>query len=241
MHAIIRQGNGEYYISAVFGYFRNITATEEYERYIQSIHSPYWIVWDKEKKSLIKWLTMEPNTKYIIPQILIVDSERENWNMDENGEGCINFLSRELLDSFLGEEHQPEEILEKCRAIDQDYVYEEIREIRNEKDIEDLNWASGGFHDAYIAREELQQDGTLYLRFDDVWGCEIEMWFWGDLEYDTSSRDPECFDSYWYGSTILQKDDFIYLIDEDGMTVDEINEHSCYFRARHVKYRIIPD
>lgn len=80
MHAIIRQGNGEYYISAIFGYFKNITATDEYERYIQSIHSSYWIVWDKEKKTLIRWLNMEPNTKYMIPQLLIVDSDYENWN-----------------------------------------------------------------------------------------------------------------------------------------------------------------
>ena len=241
MHAIIRQGNGEYYISAVFGYFENITATDEYERYIQSIHSPYWIVWDREKKALIKWLNMEPDTKYIIPQILIIDSDRENWNIDENGEGCIDFLSKELLDSFLGDEHQPEDILERCRSVDKDYVYEEIREIRNKKDIDDLNWAAGVFHDARIAKEELQQDGTLYLRFDGTWGCEIEVWLWGDLEYDTSSRDPEYFDPYWYGSTILQKDDFIYFIDDDGMTVDKINENHCYFKARHMKYRIIPD
>ena len=50
MHAIIRQGDGKYYVSAVFGYFRDITATDDYERYIQSIRNPYWIVLDEEKK-----------------------------------------------------------------------------------------------------------------------------------------------------------------------------------------------
>lgn len=78
MHAIIRQGNGKYYISAVFGYYKDITVTDEYERYLESINKPYWIVWNADKTKLIKWLNIVPNTKYIIPQILIVDSEHNN-------------------------------------------------------------------------------------------------------------------------------------------------------------------
>ena len=203
MHAIIRQDDGKYYVSAVFGYYRDVTATEDCKRYIESIHKPYWIVWDSEKKRLIRWLSMVPDTKYIIPQILIVDSERNNWNLDEDGVGCVDFLSRELLDSFLDDEIQPEEILSRCRAMDAGYVYNEITEVKNQQDIEDLDWVFGGFHDARIAKEKLQDDGTLYLRFDGTWGCEIEVWFSGDLEYDTSSRDPEECDPYWYGSTVI--------------------------------------
>lgn len=241
MHAIVCQGNGKYYVSAVFGYFRDITATDDYEKYIQSIRNPYWIVWDEEKKRLIRWLHMVPDTKYIIPQILIVDSDHENWNMDDNGVGCVNFLSRDLLDSFLDLDQQPEEILEKCRSMDAGYIYEEIQEIKGQKEIDNLDWASGGFHDARIAKEELQQDGTLYLRFDGTWGCEIEVWLWGDLEYDTSSRNPDHCDPYWQGSTILQKDGFLYLIDDDDMTVEQIGKGYCYFKARHMKYRIVPN
>ena len=241
MHAIVCQGNGKYYVSAVFGYFRDITATDDYEKYIQSIHNPYWIVWDEEKKRLIRWLHMVPDAQYIIPQILIVDSDHENWNMDDDGVGCVNFLSRDLLDSFLDLDQQPEEILEKCRSMDAGYIYEEIQEIKGQKEIDNLDWASGGFHDARIAKEELQQDGTLYLRFDGTWGCEIEVWLWGDLEYDTSSRNPDHCDPYWLGSTILQKDGFLYLIDEDDMTVEQIGKGYCYFKARHMKYRIVPN
>lgn len=241
MHAIIRQGDGKYYVSAVFGYYRDITATDDYERYLESIHKPYWIVWDEEKKKLIRWLAMVPNTKYIIPQILIFDSDQSGWNMDEEGVGCVDFLSRELLDSILDKDIQPEDILEKCRLMDSGYIYSEIKEIKSEKDIKDLEWASGGFHDARIAKEELQDDGTLYLRFDGTWGCEIEVWFWGDLEYDTSSRDPEICDPYWFGSTVILQDGFVYFVDDDDMTVDQIASGYCYFKARHMKYRIIPD
>ena len=240
MHAIIRQGDGKYYVSAVFGYYRDIDETEDYKRYLQEFHKPYWIVWDAEKKRLIRWLNMDPNTKSLIPQILIVDSNQDNWNTDEEGIGCVVFLSRELLDSFLDEEHQPEDILKKCREMDAGYTYADVQEIKTPRDIENLEWASGGFHDARIVKEELQDDGTLYLQFDGTWGCKIEMWFSYDLEYDTSSRDPETDDPYWYGSTIILQDGFVYFVDEEDMTVDKIKKGHCYFKARHMKYRIIP-
>ena len=125
--------------------------------------------------------------------------------------------------------------------MDAGYIYEEIQEIKGQNDIENLYWASGYFHDAYIAKEELQQDGTLYLKFEGCWGCEIEIWLWGELEYDTSSKNSDCYDNYWYSSSILQEDGFIYFVDDNNMTVDKIGKGYCYFKARHMKYRIIPD
>ena len=241
MHALVCQGNGKYYVSAVFGYFKDITATDDYDRYIESIRKPYWIVWDEKKKRLIRWLNMVPNTEYIIPQILIVDADKQNWNIDSEGVGCVDFLSREMLDSFLDMEEQPEAILEKCRSMDSGYVYEEIQEIKEQKDIENLYWASGGFHDARIAKEEPRQNGTLYLKFDGTWGCEIEMWLSGDLEYDTSSRNPDEYNPYWNGSTILMENGFIYFVDQDDMTIEDIGQGYCYFKARNMKYRIIPN
>ena len=240
MHAIIRQGDGKYYISAVFGYYRDITATDNYERYLEEIYKPYWIVWNPEKTRLIRWQTMVQNTKHIIPQILIVDSDQNDWKKDENG-GCVDFLSRDLLDSFLDLEEQPAEVIKKCLEMDSGYVYDETPEIRTEADIENLEWASGGFHDARIVEEKLQEDGTLYLRFDGTWGCKVEVWLWGELEYDTSSRDPEMYDPYWFGSTVILHNGYVYFVDEDDMTVERINKDYCYFRARHMKYKIIPD
>ena len=72
MHAIIRQDDGKYYVSAVFGYYRDVTATEDYKRYIESIHKPYWIVWDSEKKRLIRWLSMVPDTNSLFIKIPII-------------------------------------------------------------------------------------------------------------------------------------------------------------------------
>ncbi len=241
MHAIIRQGGGKYYISAVFGYYEDVTAADDYERYLERIHKPYWIVWDFEKKRMIKCLNMVPNTKYIIPQVLIVDCDQSNWVINEKGEGCVDFLSKEVLNSFLDDEVQPEEILEKCRAVDEGYIYNEIREIKTQKDIEDLEWVSRCFHDAWIAETEMKADGTLYVRFDGVWGCEIEVWFWGDVGYDISSRDTDEFDPYWSCSTVILQDGFVYFVDDEDMTVDQITSEYCWFKTRHMAYRVIPD
>lgn len=241
MHAIIRQGDGKNYVSAVFGVYLGSDETDDSGRIIQKDDNPYWIVWNAEKTRLIRWFSMVPDTKYLIKQILIVDSDQDNWNTDEDGVGCVDFLSRELLDSILDEEYQPEEILKKCREMDAGYVYSDVREIRSPKDISDLEWISGGFHDARIAKEELQDEDTLYLLFDGIWGCKIEVWFSGDLEYDTSSRAPGTDDPYWFGATVIMQDGFVYLADEEDMTVDSITKGDCYIRARQVKYRIIPD
>lgn len=131
--------------------------------------------------------------------------------------------------------------MQKCKSAYSGFVYIETPEIKNQHDIENLMWASGGFHDARIATEHLEDDGTLHLHFDGTWGCEIDVWFWGDLEYDTSSRDPDECDPYWFGSTVILHDGFVYFVDEDDMTVDKIDSGYCYFKARHMKYRIIPD
>lgn len=241
MRAIIRQGEGRYYVSTVFGYYQNVKSTDEYQRHLESIHTPYYVVWDENHEKLVKCFAMQLDTKYLIPLVLVIDSDRSGWTVDEEGIGGLEFLPRDLADSLIDQGKLPDDILRKCLAADGDYVYEPYPEIRTEKDIEDLQWASGYFHDARIAEEKIQDDGKLYLLFDGVWGCSIEVWFWGDLEYDTSSRDPKEYDPYWYGSTVILQDGYVYFVDEDDMTVDKITEGVCYFKARHMKYHIIPD
>lgn len=44
--------NGKFYISVVFGYYKAVTAEYDYQRYLEEIHKLYWIVWDKDKKTI---------------------------------------------------------------------------------------------------------------------------------------------------------------------------------------------
>lgn len=241
MKAIIRQGEGKYYVSTVFGYYQDVKSEDDYQRYLERIHSSYYVVWDEAHEKLVKCFAMQPNTKQMIPMVLVIDSDQHGWLVDDEGIGGLEFLPRTLADSLIARGKLPNEVFEKCLVADGDFVYEPYKEIKSEKDIKDLQWASGYFHDARIAEEKLQDDGSLYLLFDGVWGCSIEVWFWDDLEYNTSSRDPEKHDPYWYGSTIILQDGFVFFVDDDNMTVDKITEDYCYFKARHMKHHIIPD
>ena len=227
MHAIIKQGNGKYYVSAVFGCYNNVN---------RRIYSRYYIVWDEKKEHLIKWYYSGFNQLMII-----VDKSEENWITDEEGIGGIDFLPKETADRIVDTGEMPQDIREKCLAVDEGFVYEEYHEIKNERDIENLQYASGYFHDAYIEEQKLLEDGTLYLLFEGVWGCSIEVWFWGDLEYYTSGRDLEVYDPYWLDSSLFFHDGFVYFTDGENMTADKIGEENYWFKARHMKYHIIPD
>ena len=226
MHAIVREKDGNYYITPVFGYLGG-----KYQ---------YYFVWNKDRSRISKLSAYEENGRCLTRGIIIVDSDQNNWIMDENGIGCIDFLTLDQLEDIVCMNDQPEDILKKCREMDEGYEYEERPEIKNEKDAEDLMWAAGCFHDAFIEKEEMQEDGKLYVLFDGIWGCKVEMWFWENLEYDTSSRD-EYGDKWWMDSSILFEEGFIYLVDDEGITVDKISKGYCYFKARHVQYHIIPD
>lgn len=40
-------------------------------------------------------------------------------------------------------------------------------------------------------------------------------------------------------SFVLDCNGFIYFIDEEDMTIDAIGNRYCYFKTRHMKYRVI--
>lgn len=74
MHAIVRQGNGQYYISAVFGFFMHDTKIGGYKNVADKINHSYWVVWDPEKKRLIRRPVADHGG--IIPQVLAIDTDQ---------------------------------------------------------------------------------------------------------------------------------------------------------------------
>ena len=242
MHAIIRKGNGKYYVSAVFGYFRSVPKDDSYEEYIRCSRYPYYIVWNEEKTALIKKHQFVQDTEYIIPQVLIVDGEQKGWESDSKTRSeWIAFLPRELADELVQKKTLPEQIRKKCLAEDDHFIYQEYREVKTQKDIDDLEWVSGCFHDGCVEKAEWDKDGSLYVLMGAVWGCSIELWFWGDVEYDISARDSSIVDPYWLDGSIFFENGFVYLVDDCDMTAEQITSNYCWFKGRHMKYRVIPD
>ena len=237
MHAIICQGDGKYYVSAVFAHYEDVDESEKSKKYFRYFYKSSWVVWDEKRERLIS----VSDTGDDATPVLIVDSDQSNWNADKDGVGCVSFLDRILIDWLLMEENQPEYILEACRESDAGYEYAEIREIRTQKDIKDLDCIVNGFCDAFVIKEELQDDGTLYLLVDGMNDCMVELWFSGDLEYDTSRLEPEYMNPTWISSTILFHDGFVYFADMYNLTIENIMKEPNWIKARHMKYRIIPD
>lgn len=232
MYAMIREGNGRFYSSMVFGFYKTSDPSDYKNR--------YWIVLNKEKTELIKQYVYQQNTQYIIPMVLITDADESNWSKFSENEESVDFLPTGELPLLIDQNMVPKELTQKCIDMDRAYQFEPIRKVTTLEDIRDLEWVSGGFHDAYIS--ELKIDGDqLCLLFDGVWGCKIEISFEGDVAYDTSGRDSKDSEPYWFGSTVTIQDGFVYLIDDEDISVWEITSGHCWFRARNMQYRVIPN
>ena len=233
MHAIVRKGNGEYYTSAVFGYYSDNKSEYNY--------GAYYIVLDENKEHLVKKEVFDPKKKLQLDlMVLIIDSDDTGWIEDEHGFGGVDFLSKDVALKIIRDGKCPEDILAKCRELDLRYHYKEYNDILDDSDIDRLMNVSGWFHDAFI-KEMNEENNVLRVLFDGVWGCKIEMFFEGDVSYNTDSRDPECYDPYWYGSSMIRRDGYIYFVDDDDMKVEDIREGYCWFKAQKVRYRVIPD
>jgi len=232
MYAIIREGNGNYYYSMVFGYFDCGRTNSDYKH-------RYWIILNKEKTALLKQAVVDPNSNSIMPIVLATDCDDSDWTEEINNSNCVNFLPFNDLLNMIDEDRVPKDLLDRCIELDKNYYFNEYPEIHTERDIKNLDWSVGGFHDGRI--EKLEQSGdSLYLLFSDLWGCKLEIWFEGDVEYDASSRDPYEYDPYWSGGKVIIQDGFIHLIDDEYATVEDIAKGWCYFKARKMKYHIIP-
>lgn len=239
MHGIVRLKNGEYYDTEIFGYFCPIISNDDYQQYLQSIHNQYYLLLNKEKNRLYRQYVFDSSSKYLNPAILIVDADVSKWLVDEDGHGCIDFLSN-LPSDAIEDELTPEQ-LACCIEMDASYHYETYPSIQADADIENLMSVSGWFHDACIEKCEAQANGTLYVLFDGIWGCKIEIWFSGEVAYCIKGRDSDEYNPYWYGSTVVIQDGFIYLVDEENMKVEDISDDYCWFKAKHMKYHVIPN
>lgn len=233
MYAIVRKGDGKFYTSMVFGYYTSPNKKDYKE-------SSFWIVLNEEKTALIKQHTLQQNTNYLIPMVLITDADETNWIKCSDYAHSVDFLPADKLLSMIENHLIPEELTSKCIEMDRRYVYEPIRAINTPADIRDLEWASGGFHDAHIA--EIKKDhNSIYILFEGTWGCKVEVWFEGEAACDTTCKDPEIYDPYWYSSTVTIENGFIYLIDEENVSAKDITPDHCWFKAKSMKYKVIPD
>jgi len=234
MHAIVRKGNGEYYISVILGCYDD--TPNDYK------HSRYFIVLNEEKDKIVKQPMFNPDKKpYLDQMVLLIDDNQSNWIMREDGYGCVNLFNKKSLLEYANGKDIPSREINQCKELDCQYVYSEYNEIKTQTDIDRFMLVSGGFHDAHILKSQLLDDGTLKVTFDGLWGCTIEMYFSGKLSYCIESRNPEHCDPYWLGSNMFINDDMIVFVDDEDVELNEINDEYCWFKAENVTYRVVPE
>ena len=234
MHVIVRLGNGEFYTTPAFAVYQDTTTRDKHGRPLDEWHNVFYVVLNQEKNALVKQYEYKKG-RHLDRLVLVIDSDRSDWNVNEDGSGEMKGYTQEGLLSMIESGIVPKEFIEA----DASYRFEKYKEIRTEKDIEDIMWLSMGFHDAFIA-EYHEEDGGLRVLFDSEWVGKIEMWFSGDVSYNIGCRAPDSDDRWWFDSTMLIEDGFIYFVDEEDMSVKDIDDGYCHFKARQVKYRVIP-
>lgn len=169
--------------------------------------------------------------------LVFVDSDEEGWFADETISGLKWLVGDpDLLKMILEGEPLPEEILARCKALQNEVNPPEWREVTEGKALDDLLLASGGFHDGSIAAVET--DGDSACISITVCGGVIH------LRVENAILSPLCKVDYGNMGEILDCSLFfengrIYWADEYGLEkADELTDEFCYFSGTKMLWKI---
>ena len=171
--------------------------------------------------------------------VFIIDNDKSNWIVKEfisgkyikkktivKGEQCFLDSINELDDI------NSEKILNKAKKQNDSIVINEKNDIKTKEDIDNLMIAAGWFHDAYIGSINYSVD-KLIVRFDGLWGCSIELEFAGDIIIHHNN--VTCV----FSASIFFEDEYIYFVDDDIDSFENIIDDFTYFRGKTLKWKII--
>ena len=235
MNVIVKNNDGTYYASKVFGIINNKVGV----KYEQGWSYKY-VVLNKTGNNILI-IDEYAKTKH---NIITYDTDKTDMTLDKNNIGKVNFLTEEEYAKILNNQIT-EDIIKKC----QKYVVvykDEYVDILTDKDINNVIEIFFGFHDAYVYNICENKD-ELKVTFLSEWGCNLEMVFSGNVTYK-NMRTTQEGDLWWYDATIIIQEDkennyrCVKLIDNaDYKPEDDIEKFQCFFIGDKAKYRIIPN
>ena len=213
MKVIIKNSDGTYYASKVFGIINDKNCSGWHYKYV---------VFDKKGENLV----IRNEYKKTDHEILTFDADKSDMKLDDNFIGKVNFLSDEEYKKILNNKTTPD-IIEKCKKYITHYK-DDFIDITSEKDINNVMEVFFGFHDSYVSEiKEKKEELTVY--FHSPWGCDLEIVFIGNTKYDMPWPNYE-----FLNASLTLKDAYVALID-----YGETDEALCYFKGNKAKYRII--
>ena len=228
MYALVRREDGTVYPSPVFGY--------GCESGTSGAHGAYYIVLDERGERLKKQRMFDPEAEFLEPRIHIVDDSCHGWRLDRDGYGCVDYLVGVATDG--ADITPPEPILALCREVARTQSYRETVDIRTPHDIACFLTTFGGMHDLCVQSVTREGD-ELYVLFDGCWGLKCELWLSGDVAYSLAARSYAMQDNAWFDATLCRAGEYLYLIDQAGVSPEQITPALCYFRAKHMRYRAV--
>lgn len=236
MKVIVKLDNDKYYASKVFAIINN-NLDDEYDKGWKY----QYLVFDENNQNLVLINEFQENSKYLKMRILILDNDTSDMTLDENRIGKVNFLTDEEINEIINNKITSQEVLNKCKKYITSYNGEYLY-IKNESDIKNLMWTSGGFHDGYIEDVKRNEKNELVVLFEGIWGCDIEIIFSPDVIYHVKeTEDLDYPDKWWFDSKLLIHDDLIIFVDSYDYNInDNLDNYSNWFKARSMKYKIIP-
>ena len=167
---------------------------------------------------------------------MIYDNDTSDMKINENHCGQVNFLSDDEMKNILDGKVN-DTILEKCmKYVDNNKI--DYIEIKNDKDIQNFMLVSGYLHDGYI-KKIFKNKNQLFITFDGLWGCKIEMVFEGNIQYQNQREEN---DLWWCSSSmVFDANEIILTDDEEYQKGDDLQQVQTWFKAEKVKYKVIPN
>ncbi len=229
MDVIIRLKNKKYYTSKVFGIYKETDSKEVWDT--------FYIVFDEEKEKLIKVYKYETSNK-IETIVLELNQDIEDMILDEEGFGHVDYLTDDDIEKIIDGKNISKDKQNKCKKSSKNIDLNEYIEINDDNDINNLLLLTCYFHDSYI--ENINgNDKRMSVTFDKIWGMKLEIIFEDDVIYKNSLGD----DIYWYDCSIVKNESnyFVLVNQSDYDEEDDIDQYSCYFMAKKMKYKIMPE
>lgn len=219
------------YLSPVFARAIHKGDWNEYE---QAYHT-FCVVLSESKDKLINVDQYQNINENIEVHIVVIDTDMENWVPKNQYYGSIDFLAKYDLEKI--SEQISSQDLKRCIEIGKNFNYQEVREVKDKKDVTDLMEASYNFHDAHINKIDTTK-GEIRILFDKSWGSQITLWFKGDSYYQINADDSN--DNYWYDSSVFFKDNYVYLCEGEDIEFHKGDGVSTFFRGKKLYYRVTP-
>lgn len=183
-----------------------------------------------ENFQTLEYVNMYDKTSTIHQQMMIIDSGKEQWVKKDNAEGYDWIINDDVLLKLLDQGlRAPEGLLSLCLEMQKNTSVPEWFEVKDEKSLEDLMWASGGFHDGVIESVAVENRET-YITMG-VWGGKIHFKLINAELSDNCQKDYGNMGEILDSNIFLEDGRIFWNDSEDVSCKDDMYVDSCWFSA----------